>query len=460
MPKNLRTYVADLKAAGEKAFLATQQPVDAKFGLTAVLQKLEQQGRYPAVLFQRVVGSKMPVLANVFASRAGLAMALGVPPSALNSRLRELDAAAIPPKRVEAPPCQEVVLKSPRASLSVLPQIWHNSGDGGPYITGGCAVTAHPDTGVTNLGIYRLMIKDDKRMTVHLSETSHAGILLEEYARLGRPMPIAIAIGHHPAFYLAAVSLGPYGADEYSLAGGYLGEPVTVARAVESGLEVPAESEILVEGEIVPGELDHEGPFGEFTGTYGQVLTNPVITVKAITMRRDPIFLDIFSGHADHQVLAGTPRLSWVFRAARAACPTLSEVYMPPSGCCRFFCFVSIDKRFEGEPKNVAMAVFAADSCARYVVVVDEDVDVFDEEAVMRAIATNVRVPADTFLVERTKGSPLDPTAQDGLLVSKLGIDATRKKSASRKTVSVEEARAVDLDTVFGPAWRDGHCCV
>lgn len=193
----------------------------------------------------------------------------------------------------------------------------------------------------------------------------------------------------------------------------------------------------------MPDDHEPEGPFGETAGVYGTHANSPMMHVTAITMRRDPIWLDVFAGHADHQIMGITPRMASVYRMVRVACPTVREIYMPTSGCCRFICYISVNKRFEGEAKNAACAAFAADPFLKYVVVVDEDVDIFNDSAVMNAIA--LRAGQDSFFViHRAKGHSTDPMAIDGYLTTKTGIDATRPLRGYPKEISVPGANEIN----------------
>jgi len=262
---------------------------------------------------------------------------------------------------------------------------------------------------------------------------------------MGKPMEVAITIGMHPALYLGILSFIPYGIDEYSVAGGLMKEPLKLVKCETVDLEVPADAEIVIEGVIHPNKQKKEAPFGEYTGLYGQQRMNPVIDVTAITMRRDPIYLDVLSGHIDHQLLGGVPRLSSIYKTVRIACPTVRDVYMPPSGFCRFICYIAIDKRHEGEAQNAICAAFAADPFIKYAVVVDGDVDIFNDSEVLKAIAGRVRPEEGVFSIRNAKGHPLDPVAKKDMLVTKTGIDATKPLSGYPETVRVPGADEIDL---------------
>jgi 2,5-furandicarboxylate decarboxylase 1 len=212
-----------------------------------------------------------------------------------------------------------------------------------------------------------------------------------------------------------------------------LQRPVPLVRCKTIPLDVPADAEIVLECEIHPIERRAEAPFGEFPGTYGPRRMNPVLEVKAITRRRDPIYQNAFVGHSDNLLLSGLIRTTFIENIVKVACPTVLAVTVPRSGHYRFICYVAIEKMSEGEAKLAAMAAFVADPFLKFVVVVDHDVDINNDADVLHAIATRVRADRDVFMVPYAKGSPLDPASYDPAggsnLVTKTGIDATRKSN-------------------------------
>ncbi|CEP66133.1 UbiD decarboxylyase family [Moorella glycerini] len=445
--KDLRSFILEAGKAGE--ILEVKKPVSPRFGIPAVAAKLEEEHRYPALLFSNVEGSSIPVLCNVFASRKRLALALECEEGSLNSVYREREDKLTKPVIVADGPVQEVVIKGDEVNLYDLPIVTHNEKDAGPYITAGAMVVKDPETGIRNIGVYRHMVHERNKLGIHMAETSHVNYIFEKYVQRGKPMPVAITIGHHPAFYLGVLSFVPFGVDEYEVVGGLLGQPLELVKCKTVDLEVPADAEIVLEGYIAPGEERLEGPFGEYTTLYGAPHEYPVITVTAITHRKNPIYLDCVSGHLDHQLLGGTGRLSVIFKTVKMACPTVQDVFMPPSGCCRLTCYVSIKKRHEGEAKNVIAAVFASDPFIKYVVVVDEDVNIFDDSAVLRAIATRLNPVENAFVIRNAKGHPLDPTSSKGYVVTKVGIDATKPLAGYPEAVSVPGTDQVDLEEIF-----------
>ncbi len=444
--KDLRGFLEKLKREGPEDILFINRKVDPRFELSAVLKRLEMENRYPAVLFNHVGDFKIPVLSNLFATRKRLALALGCEEKRLNEVYREKEDHRIEPQLVKTGPVKEVIITGKDVDLTKLPVITHNEKDAGPYITAGAMVLKDPETKKRNIGIYRHMLHGPNELGVHFAETSHSNLIYEKYMKRGEPMEAAITIGMHPLFYLGVLSFVPYGVDEYTIVGGLMDEPLEIVKCETVDLEVPSMAEILIEGIIDPKKRKEEGPYGEFTTLYGKRSLNPVVDVKAITMRRNPIYLDIFSGNIDQQLLGGTPRLSSIYKAIQVACPTVKDVFMPPSGCCRLTCYISIEKRHEGEAKNAICAAFAADPFIKYAVVVDSDVDIFNDSNIWRAIATRVNVDEDVFYIRNAKGHPLDPTAKNGFLVSKVGIDATKPLKGYPETISVPGVSEIDLD--------------
>lgn len=447
--KDLRSYLEKLEKYASDEIKFVNRTVNSKFELSAVLAKLESQNRYPAVIFNQVNHYKMPVLSNLFATRKRLAFAIGCDEKNLNEVYREREDNRIEPELVGTGPVKEIILTGGDVDLTKLPIVTHNEKDAGPYITAGAMVLKDPETKKRNIGMYRHMLHGPKQLGVHFAETSHSNLIYERHIKRGKPMEVAITLGMHPAFYLGVLSFVPFGVDEYTIVGGLMEEPLRLVKCETVDLEVPSMAEMVIEGIVDPQKRKEEGPYGEFTTLYGKQLMNPVVDVTAITTRKNPIYLDIFSGHFDQQLLGGTPRLSSIYKAVQVACPTVKDVFMPPSGCCRLTCYISIEKRHEGEAKNAVCAAFAADPFIKYVVVVDSDIDIFSDSSIWRAIATRVNVDEDVFYIKDAKGHPLDPTAKKGFLVGKVGIDATKPITGYPETIIVPGFAELDLDDYF-----------
>jgi 2,5-furandicarboxylate decarboxylase 1 len=448
---DLRGFIDYLEAEHPEHVVRIKKQVDPKFGVSGILERLERDGRFPLVIFENVKGSNIPLVANMHASFERLRWGLGMEEGDVKAFVRECaarQAHPIDPVMVDSGPVQEVVQVGADVNVGEMPICTYHEKDAGKYITAGLAVMRDPETGINNVGIYRHMVHEKNLLGVQLSETADGNIIWKKYEKRGLPCPVAIVIGHHPAFFIGALCFSTLDSDEIRLAGGMLQQPVPLVRCKTIPLEVPANAEIVLECEIRPIERRAEAPFGEYSGTYGPRRLNPVLEVKAITRRRDPLYQNAFVGHADNLLLSGLIRTSFIEDAVKIACPTVRAVNVPRSGRFRFICYVALEKMQEGEAKLAAMAAFVADPFLKFVVVVDHDVDINSDTDVLHAIATRVRADQDTFMVPYAKGSPLDPASYDPAggsnLVTKVGIDATRKSNYPDE-IAVPGMESIDM---------------
>jgi len=431
MAQDLRTYLDLVKRRTPDDFQVVSKEVDPAFEITALVVKLEREARRrPVLLFENVRGTKFPVLTNLHASRPRLADALGVPPADTQRAYLRAMERPIPPSVVRSGPVKEVVLTGDQVDLRALPQILHHQGDAGPYITAAISFARDPTSGTWNCAYNRLQIKDRDTTSIHLTVGKH----LWEFSRIaearGEPLPVALVIGVHPAIALGALAIGSIDEDERGIMGALLGEPLELVRCETSDLLVPAHAEIVLEAEILPRERTPEGPFGEFTGYSLGERQREVVRVRAITHRRDAVFQDISVAHLDHLLLSTIPIEANLYRAVRAMVPSVTAVRVPGP----FTCFVSIEQRVPGQAKNAILAVLGADLYMKRVVVVDHDVDVFDDRQVNWAIATRCQPDRDLTVVPNTRGSDLDPSAREDGYTAKWGVDATAKPSLAAYT--------------------------
>ena len=455
---SLRTFLRNLEKDSPEQVIRITREVDPHFEVTAVLEKLEKERQFPVVIFENVKGCDLPVITNVHADAQRLFRAIGLKDGNVKEFLKEYgerEEREIDPVLVSEGPVQEVVITGDDIDVRKLPLLTYHELDAGRYVTCGMSIMRDPDTGVLNAGIYRLMMHDRDSFGTQLSETAHGHYIWKAHEKRDQPTPMAVVIGHHPAFYLGALSFTSLETDELKVVGGVLGEPLEMVKCKTLDLEVPAHAEIVLECEILPHERKLEAPFGEYPGTYGPQRNNPVVKVKAITMRKDAMYQSSFVGHPDNLLLSGIVRSTSILRTVKLASPKVKAVHMPASGRSRFICYISIDKVIEGEPKNACMAAFAADTFLKYVIVVDEDVNILNDTEVLHAIATRVRWDTDTFMATYCKGSPLDPASYDPAggshVVTKVGIDATRKSNYP------EEIRVPGSDEInlkdYIPGW-------
>ncbi|MEA2642954.1 MAG: 2,5-furandicarboxylate decarboxylase 1 [Chloroflexota bacterium] len=463
MPKDLRSFVDELAERRPDELKMVSEPVDPRFGMTAVAAALERRGQFPALYFQHVRGSELPAVVNLTASYERLAMALGTTQHEMVSVYSQRQAKPIPPRIVEDAPVKEVIWTGADADLTRLPIPTHNELDGGPYLTAASLVTRHPETGIMNVGLYRHQVYGPQEMGVWFITGHHGQYIHQACEALNRPMPVAISIGHHPAVIMGAVSRIPGMGGEYDEAGGLLGEPLELVKCETNDLLVPARAEIVIEGVIEPGVRREEGPFAEWPGLYTEHGPKPVIKVLAITMRRDAVFYDVFAGHREHQVLGSLPRMGSIYSRVKDAVPGVKAVNVPAH--VRMHCYISFTKRNEAEAKKAALAALLTEpENLKTIVLVDDDIDVFNEPEVMWAIGTRFAADRDLHLIPGWSGpGGLIPTSweyfpdghKEPKMVTAMIIDATKPLPPApfppRVAVPAAAVDAVDLEAILKP---------
>jgi 2,5-furandicarboxylate decarboxylase 1 len=442
----LREFLALLEREGELARVGVPVALDQELGAICV-HSLRHGG--PALLFQRPGGMDMPLLVNLLATRRRYGLALGCAPNEAQHEWNRRAAQPLPPVLVESGPCQEQVLLGDEADLTRFPAPTWNSLDGGPYLTLSCHITRDPTTGLRNAAIYRNQLHD--RRTLGLLAGPFAHINLQRRSARTEPFPVAIAMGADPRIPMAASVPIPYGADELAVAGALRGAPLELVRCKTVPLEVPADAEIVIEGEVRPTERREEGPFGEYTGHYGgPQLPRTTIHVTAITQRRDPILHLAYQGAPPHEtdVLTAVGKEAELLR--QISLPGIKAVHYTEGGGGVLHVVAAVEKPYEGYGKMVGLAIFGAPAgrSVKQVVVVDGDVDPFDALAVEWAIATRVQAHRDVEIMRELPGSSIDPSLPLAeqtrtARTSKMLIDATRYDMASFPAVCQPAAEAL-----------------
>ena len=431
MPQDLRTFLENVKRDHPEDFLVVSREVDPAFEITAITVKLEQEAkRRPVLLFEKVKGTSFPVLTNLHAGRSRLAAAIHAKPMEMQRAYLRAMEKPLPPTVVAAGPVKEVILTGEKIDLRKLPQILHHQEDAGAYITAAISFAKDPSSDTWNCAYNRLMIKGRDTTSIHLTLAKHLWEFQRAAEAQGKALPVAFAIGVHPAIALGCLAIGSIDEDERAIMGGLLGEALELVQCETSDLLVPAHAEMILEGEILPHERTPEGPFGEFTGYSLGERPREVLKVRAITHRRDAIFQDITVGHLDHLMLSTTPIEANLYRAVRAMVPTVKAVRVPAP----FTCYVSIEQRISGQGKNAILAVLGADLYMKRVVVMDHDVDIFNDRQVNWAIATRCQPDRDMLVVANARGSDLDPSTKEDGNSAKWGMDATAKPSLAAYT--------------------------
>ncbi len=459
---DLREFLRGLEAMGGLKRITA--PVSPRLEMTEICDRVLRAGG-PALLFERPAGFDLPVLGNLFGSVERIALAMGIeagtdprpalrdlgrllaalrepdPPKGLRDVVANLPRLArlagkvfdMAPKLVSSAPCQETAWEGKDVDLARLPVQTCWPGDAGPLITWGLTVTRGPLKPRQNLGIYRQQVIGANRLIMRW--LAHRGGALDfrdhQLAHPGQPFPVAVALGADPATTLAAVTPVPDALGEYQFAGLLRGGRTELAKCLGSDLQVPARAEIVLEGAIHPGDTALEGPHGDHTGYYNEAETFPVLTVERITLRRDPIYHSTYTGKPpDEPAMLGVALNEIFVPLLSKQFPEIADFYLPPEGCSYRLAVVSLKKQYPGHAKRVMFGVWSVlrqFMYTKFIVVVDEDIDVRDWKEVVWAISTRVDPARDTLIAENTPIDYLDFASPVAGLGSKLGIDATSK---------------------------------
>ena len=427
MSQSVRDFVAAYAKEFPDEVVRVTEPVSLEYEVMALVLEYERRRRFPILLLESLRGSAIPIVCNVVASRRALAFALGVPESALALEYARRIKDTIKPVVVTDAPFRHTRVTGRDVDLARLPIPTYFPGDAGRYLTAGMLVARDPETGVETEGYHRFQLKGPDRLGVSL----HSRRRMFEYQRRaearGQALPCAIVLGLHPLVSMGSLAYPPADVGKFEVVGGLLGEPLEVAPCSTIDLHVPAAAEIVIEGEILAGVREPEGPFGEFTGYFSRRSTQHVFVAKALSMRERPWFQSIGSGRAgDHITTLGLVREAEIHNALSRVIPNVTGVHVPLSGTSSFSAYVAIKQGRPGEAKHVIPIVLGVDHYLKLVVVVDDDIDVFDESDVLWAVATRMQADRDLVTIAGSLGAILDPSADERGITAKLGIDATR----------------------------------
>ena len=445
MSQDLRSYLELVESKDDLVRIAG--PVDPRYEVSALVAKLaRERRRRPVFLLENVKGSALPVVTNLHASRRRMALAMNAEPREVQRTFLKAMERPVAPVVVDGGPVKEVVHTGSDVDLLALPQIVHHAADAGPYITAAISFARDPEDGTWNCAYNRLMIMGKDRTSIHITASKHLWEFYRKAEARGEALPVAFAVGVHPAIGLGALAIGSIDEDERAIMGGVLGEPLELVRCETSDLLVPAHAEIILEGEILPGERTPEGPFSEFTGYSLGERQREVVRYNAVTMREGALFHDISVAQVDHLLLSTIPMEANLYRAVRAIVPSVTAVRVPAP----YSCYVAIEQRISGQAKNAILAVLGADMYIKRVVVVDHDVDIFDDREVAWALGTRCQADRDITVISNTRGSDLDPSTDSDGYTAKWGVDATAKPSLAeytpRNRIPRDVLERIDLD--------------
>lgn len=452
MTRDLRGFIQQLEAKGQLRRITAL--VDSDLEVAEIANRLLQAGG-PALLFENVKGASFPVAINLLGTleRTCWAMNMEQPQELeeLGKKLALLQQPK-PPKRLAQaidfgkvlfdvlkakpgrsffPPCQQVVINGDDLDLNLLPLIRPYPGDAGKIITLGLVITKDCETGTPNVGVYRLQLQSKNTMTVHWLSVRGGARHLRKAAEAGKKLEIAIALGVDPLLIMAAATPIPVDLSEWLFAGLYGGSGVQLARCKTVDLEVPADSEFVLEGTITPGEVLADGPFGDHMGYYGGVEDSPLVRFHCLTHRQDPIYLTTFSGRPPKEEAMMAIALNRIYTPIlRQQVPEITDFFLPMEALSYKAAIISIDKAYPGQAKRAALAFWSAlpqFTYTKFVIVVDKSINIRDPRQVVWAISSKVDPSRDVFILPETPFDTLDFASEKLGLGGRMGVDATTK---------------------------------
>lgn len=436
--QDLHDFVSVYERSFPEDFLDITEPVSESQDVAGVVWKLAAAGRYQMLRFGNIDGIPYEVVTNLFACRRRISRMLGTDPQNLHDAYQAKAKNLIEPVEVGDGPVLDRVTDGDAIDLSAFPLLTHFATDRAPYITSGIIVAEGTD-GTGNLSYHRAMVHSPTEFATSLHSRGDLWRMLKAAAERGEPFRVAMVLGGHPLFMLAASARVPMTVDERHVAGGLFGAPLEVVRSPRYGIRVPATADFLFEGVIDPDARVEEGPFGEFTGYSSDRSTNSLFHVKTMSSRRDPLLLDVVGGNSnEHLNLARIPRESEMAEKLKGRFPGVTAVHYPNSGS-HFHCYVKLRPKRAGEARQVMLGLLGWDPYLKTVIAVDDDIDVTNDSEVLWALATHFQPAEDLFVVDGLPGSPLDPSSSFEGTTSRLALDATRGPNFSGVRIGFSE---------------------
>ncbi|WP_031437583.1 4-hydroxy-3-polyprenylbenzoate decarboxylase [Methylobacter tundripaludum] len=452
--KDLRDFIKQLEKQGELKRITVE--VDPYLEMTEICDRTLKMGG-PALLFENPKGANIPVLANLFGTPRRVAMGMGAdsvtelrgigellaylkepePPKGMKDAWEKFpvfkQVLNMAPKVISSPPCQELVREGDEIDLGDYPiqTCWPE--DAAPLITWPLVITKGPNKERQNLGIYRMQVIGKNKVIMRWLAHRGGALDFKEFqaAHPGKPFPVSVALGADPATILAAVTPVPDSLSEYAFAGLLRGSKTEVAKSLINDLQVPASAEIVLEGFIYPGEFAAEGPYGDHTGYYNEVADFPVFTIERITQRQAPIYHSTYTGRPpDEPAILGVALNEVFVPILQKQFPEIVDFYLPPEGCSYRMAVISMKKQYAGHAKRVMLGTWSflrQFMYTKFVIVVDDDVDVRNWQDVIWAMTTRMDPARDLTILENTPIDYLDFASPVSGLGSKVGFDATNK---------------------------------
>ncbi|MBI4444779.1 MAG: UbiD family decarboxylase [Acidobacteria bacterium] len=392
------------------------------------ITRLGLQKHGPAIFFDRIRGADLPLVANLLATERRFFWALGIDdPRCFNKEWSKRTEQVVAPQLVDSAPCQEHVVKEADIDLDRICNVkWHQH-DGGSFPgTLSASVTRDPETGLQNVGIYRMATLGKNLLGWGAPEYTHGRQHYMKYEKMGKPMPMAVITGYDPIVFVVACTRTAPDVDEFHLAGALRGEALQMVRCQTIDIEIPATSEVVFEGFVRPGLRKLEGGLGEYTGYYGEARQNPVFEITRITHRTKPIYLGAREQWypSDSSVVVAKASQAEAYKTLRQLVPGFCDLRCDVA----YEAIAQIEKLYKGHPQQVMNAIWGATySKYKHVIVVDQDIDIWDYNSVHWALSTRVRADRDIYIVPQQSGQWLDPAVslRERGWQAGLGIDAT-----------------------------------
>ncbi|MCW4018056.1 MAG: UbiD family decarboxylase [Candidatus Bathyarchaeota archaeon] len=430
----LRNFIELLQKNGELTRITT--PISTEYEIASVIEAMGEKPTY----FENVKESSIPVVGGLVSSKDLIARAIGTTKDQLLPILSAAIEKPVAPQLVEKGACQEVV--ESEVELTKLPIMRFTEKDGGKYVDSAVAIVKDPETGIRNMCFHRLMMLDKNHFVPRLVEDRGTDTILK---KAGGELDIAFCIGNSTAMLLAAATSLPKDIDELGMANAL--EKTDLVKCKTVDLEVHSEAEIVLEGRITK-EKTSEGPFLDLTGTIDKVRQQPIVEIKCVTHRQDPMYQTILAGRNEHKFLMGMPKEPTIFNEVNKVCQC-KDVYITPGGCSWLHVVVQIRKQDPDDGKNAIVAAFQGHKSLKHCVVVDEDINIYDPHDVEWAIATRFQANKNAVILSNQPGSSLDPSGDlsEGkkATTSKAGLDATVPVTSTGKGFTKELYRKVDL---------------
>ena len=415
----LRSFISDLDEAGE--IVKIEAELSPAFEIAAALRYFDRRND-KAILFNQVKGYTVPIVGNLFQSYRSIAAAFGVGDyrKALDE-YRKRSSARIKPEVQRSGPVKEVTVKGDIDILKVMPVLTHHEKDAGPYFSSAVTISRDPQTGIRGMGIHRIQVKEKNKIGIYLGSPPLSRFLSISEAK-GIPLEIAIVIGMDPLTFLASITYAPEGIDKFDMAGGLRGKPVELVKGETINIEVPRHAEFVMEGQILPGVRETEGPFGESGGAYLTV-QNPVAHINCVYHRKQPLYHALMPFNKENGIITNLVWEATQLDNIQRSLPAVKNVLL--WGSMGEIAFVQIEKNADDDGRRIIKDLFNLIPRAKGIILVDTDIDIQDPYEVEWAVFTRFQVDRDLLTVAGVPGSALDPSA-DGGLTSKWGVDATK----------------------------------